>query len=122
MSEADMLRELFDIAWDIQIHNKDKNEELVKKTIRYMPDIMQQFDYLENKKITPSKTLEELGYEKIQDDTIGIIYKSDEHGIEILFAKLINEVHIATLDDVWASLTMEELKAIYKYCEDLGWI
>ena len=69
-----------------------------------------------------SKTLEDLGYEKIQDDVIGTIYKNDKTELEIFFAKLTKEVHILTYEDIMVSLTMEELKAIYKYYEDNKWI
>ena len=69
-----------------------------------------------------SKTLEDLGYEKVQDDVIGTIYKNDKHELEIFFAKLTKEVHISTYQDVLASLSMEELKAIYQYCIDNKWI
>ena len=69
-----------------------------------------------------SKTLEELGYERIVDDTIGIIYRNNKHKLEILFTKLTQEFHFSTDEDVFVSITMEELKAIYKQCEDLGWI
>ena len=69
-----------------------------------------------------SKTLEELGYEKIQDDVIGTIYRNNKSKIEILFAKLTREVHVSTDEDIMVSLTMEELKAIYKWCEDNKWI
>ena len=74
------------------------------------------------KEVDDIKTLEDLGYEKIQDDAIGTIYKNDKSELEIFFAKLTNEVHISTYEDVMASLTMQELKAIYKYCEDNKWI
>lgn len=69
-----------------------------------------------------SKTLEDLGYEKIQDDVIGTIYKNDKTELEIFFAKLTKELHISTYEDIMVSLTMEELKAIYKYYEDNKWI
>ena len=39
------LQELFDIAWDLNIH-KQAPTELSQKVMRYMPDIMQQFSYL----------------------------------------------------------------------------
>ena len=121
MSEADMLRELFDIAWDIQINNKDKNEELVKKAIKYLPDIMQQFDYLENKEITPSKTLEELGYKK-RENELNLSYLHKDSRSEIVFYKPIKTVAVIDEYGLYQSATMEELKAIYKQCEDLGWI
>ena len=49
MSEADKLKELFDIAWDMQISNEDLGKELARKVMLYIPDIIQQFDYLQSK-------------------------------------------------------------------------
>ena len=68
-----------------------------------------------------SKTLEELGYEK-EEDVLGIIYMHNIHGLKIFFTKSTQEIHLSTNEDMLASVTMEELKAIYKQCEDLGWI
>ena len=42
------LQELFDIAWDLNIH-KQTPTELSQKVARYMPDIMQQFSYYSDK-------------------------------------------------------------------------
>lgn len=76
-----------------------------------------------------SKTLEELGYEKIQDNSCLIRYvkffelKPTRH-IIFSFDKEIcvceeNEEGFAVKRDYFS---MEELKAIYKYCEDNKWI
>ena len=78
-----------------------------------------------------SKTLEELGYEKKRDDEYHIIYEKREN--ETLFYDIYekhyiifwkNEKRFDKRDDKDKSrnITMEELKAIYKYCEDNKWI
>ena len=66
-----------------------------------------------------SKTLEELGYEKEEYDNC-IVF---EKGIsEIYFYK--EEKTVGGVNERMESkaFTMEELKAIYKYCEDNKWI
>jgi hypothetical protein len=69
-----------------------------------------------------SKTLEELGYEKTKE-RCAVCYKDGCK--EIIFDYTNNSVNADMLigDTVHATyLTMEELKAIYKYCEDNKWI
>jgi hypothetical protein len=68
-----------------------------------------------------SKTLEELGYEKIVKGTY-IDYRNQlDNAVHIMFWE---DRKFAKVDDdgleIW--FDMEELKAIYKYCEDMGWI
>ena len=74
-----------------------------------------------------SKTLEELGYEK-RENSFFIIYQS---GREKIFFDKANKDFSGEILDVNFSengdfvskpFTMEELKAIYKYCEDNKWI
>jgi arsenate reductase-like glutaredoxin family protein len=65
-----------------------------------------------------SKTLEELGYEKYVCDNGTIQYSKEEKTINFYANKEIEVFHL--FDD--NSFTMEELKAIYKYCEDNKWI
>lgn len=68
-----------------------------------------------------SKTLEELGYEKIEDTFNRTIYENDKGSI-IIFDNDSKEF-IPSVDYYDAnSITMEELKAIYKWCEDNKWI
>ena len=64
-----------------------------------------------------SKTLEELGYEKKQDDEYQTAYE-DGYCEGIVFRKITRSVRMCHLQVI----TMEELKAIYKYCEDNKWI
>jgi len=70
-----------------------------------------------------SKTLEELGYEKIENDYYVVFHNG---GVQISFDKLgkeiIGERFIEDGDYAPKHITMEELKAIYKYCEDNKWI
>ena len=75
------------------------------------------------KEVEDIKTLEELGYEKVQYDAVlGTVYRNDKTDLEIFFAYMPKQVNLSTNEDMLASVTMEELKAIYKQCEDLGWI
>ena len=68
-----------------------------------------------------SKTLEELGYERREDTFNRTIYENDKGSI-ILFDNDSKEF-VPSVDYYDAnSITMEELKAIYKYCEDNKWI
>ena len=71
-----------------------------------------------------SKTLEELGYEKIVDTESNLIYRKTRAFCDrkINFHKTLKEVEKTTGDYSTGSITMEELKAIYKYCEDNKWI
>ena len=77
-----------------------------------------------------SKTLEELGYEKNKGDWNIVIYmkkgeKGPYHNYFISFDK--EDRIVEAYESLGAStfskeLAMEELKAIYKWCEDKGWI
>ena len=73
-----------------------------------------------------SKTLEELGYTKINEDLY--TKKTDWETIEIFFTNkkvICQSKNKYALDyDPWESkfIDMEELKAIYKWCEDNKWI
>ena len=68
-----------------------------------------------------SKTLEKLGYKKIVDDEYQTVYKNS-YGDEIVFGKLTKSVSVDDRLHWFRVITMEELKAIYKYCEDNKWI
>ena len=67
-----------------------------------------------------SKTLEELGYKKEEKD-LSTIY-TDFSRNEIRFNEAHNEIEFINYDSVYRFITMEELKAIYKYCIDNKWI
>ena len=69
-----------------------------------------------------SKTLEELGYEKreifnIRKENVGISFCSTDkqHAIDFNYKN-------KTIKKYLEEINMEELKAIYKYCEDNKWI
>ena len=74
------------------------------------------------KEVDDIKTLEELGYEKVQDDEYVSEYHKKELDTIISFREINKSVFCKTKDDNYQYLTMEELKAIYKYCEDSGGI
>lgn len=67
-----------------------------------------------------SKTLEELGYEKREED-IHVIFENDT-GDKIVFVTMTKCFYIIDCYGEYQVATMEELKAIYKYCEDNKWI
>ena len=67
-----------------------------------------------------SKTLEELGYEKAEK-TLVTTY-TDNARNEIRFREVHKEIVFVNSDSVYRCFTMEELKAIYKWCEDNKWI
>lgn len=70
-----------------------------------------------------SKTLEELGYEKRKGD-YGIEFKKERRIIYFYDYDNINK--FACFNEwnrsTYECLSMEELKAIYKWCEDNNWI
>ena len=94
-----------------------------------------------------SKTLEDLGYEKVADTRTDIYEKGKIEGA-VMYVKNLEdgkekiihfnspfkgkgEIEIQCASNIWGRfeggwisepITMEELKAIYKYCEDNKWI
>lgn len=79
------------------------------------------------------KLFEELGYKKIEDKhniDFNKLYKfnnGDKINEKIRFCKLDKYVHIENYNydsgiTFGKYLDMQELKAIYKKCEELGWI
>lgn len=76
------------------------------------------------------KMFEELGYKKILDTYVQTRYQKNEEGCKkkvsvIVFTHTLKDVggYIVDSDiDEFASFTMEELRAINKKCEELGWI
>ena len=67
-----------------------------------------------------SKTLEELGYEKREGETYDVFYSPlDEEGYveSISFDKKRKKIRVFN-----TVVSLEELKAIYKWCEDNKWI
>lgn len=68
-----------------------------------------------------SKTLEDLGYKKVLDDELQVIYENDD-GDAIYFVKVTKCFCVKDCYDGYQVATMEELKAIYQYCIDNKWI
>ena len=70
-----------------------------------------------------SKTLEELGYENFGEDEYAAEYFNKKTDAQIIFSKSSKNVAIKDgYDENYQCITMEELKAIYKWCEDNKWI
>lgn len=71
-----------------------------------------------------SKTLEELGYEKREDTPSKVLFIKDDFFAyhKISFYKGTKDFTKTWGDYDAEHITMEELKAIYKYCEDNKWI
>lgn len=77
---------------------------------------------------TADEMLEEIGYEKIKDDKYYVIY---EMGASIrkrmIFKELTKTVCCILIDEDYdwndaLDINMEELQAIYKKCQEKGWI
>lgn len=68
-----------------------------------------------------SKTLEELGHEIEEDELGNILFVSDKKTI-VFFKKRKTFGCVNGWSTEYEEITMEELKAIYKYCEDNKWI
>lgn len=70
-----------------------------------------------------SKTLEELGYEKRENNYYTVFQNGGE---QIAFNKDCKEISCEMFtaggEFTVKPFNVQELKAIYKYCEDLGWI
>lgn len=70
-----------------------------------------------------SKTLEELGYEKINKEKHTIFNLKDPiTDTRIAFFEPYRTFCKQNDGELAGEITMEELKAIYKYCEDNKWI
>lgn len=65
------------------------------------------------------KMFEELGYEKTYDDNTVITYEAIKNNVQII----LNDKSFLKEDWGTASdISMEELKAINKKCNELGWL
>ena len=68
------------------------------------------------------KMFKELGYEKQAESIFGLVYRNKNNYAEITF-DLYDETICASIhDDESVYLSMEELRAINKKCEELGWL
>ena len=71
--------------------------------------------------MSADEMFEELGYENYED-LYSYNYYSRELDLLIILSTNSKEVHIRKDEDMLASISMQELKAINKKCEELGWI
>lgn len=71
--------------------------------------------------MTAKETFENLGFKKICDDANYIIYNF-EGVFEIRFYKPQQNFSIYYERESYNTIDMEELQAINKQCEELGWI
>ena len=74
-----------------------------------------------------SKTLEELGYEKVVDTDEMVRYKKQDEPLNCYISfykddKTVEVSEVLYVVNYKSEITMEELKAIYKWCEDNKWI
>lgn len=74
-----------------------------------------------------SKTLEELGYKKIVDDCDMVRYKKSSESTNYFISFYKDTKTVEANENCYCisyhtELEMEELKAIYKWCEDNKWI
>lgn len=70
-----------------------------------------------------SKTLEELGYKKRENDYYVVFHNGGEQiAFDKEFKEVTGEMFTAGGELTAKKITMEELKAIYKYCIDNKWI
>lgn len=73
------------------------------------------------------KMFEELGYKKVIDNEKQLQYEYEDkdfptEDIEISFDKTFLSIKISYRNGNCYDITMQELQAIYKKCEELGWI
>lgn len=76
------------------------------------------------KEKTADEMFEELGYEKIVESNIKILYEKEGHYWDkyISFTSDDKEVTAEMSSGDSETINMQELKAIYKKCEELKWI
>lgn len=70
------------------------------------------------------KMFEELGYEKIIENNIEILYEKERRfwDKEISFDLIDRQIRVEMGAGDSEPITMQELQAINKKCEELGWI
>lgn len=70
------------------------------------------------------KMFEEIGYEYTEEISNGVVYskEEDDEDMEISFIDYIDYGKTVEVDKFSNLITMQELQAIYKKCEELGWI
>ena len=74
------------------------------------------------KEKTADKLFEELGYKKIRDDENKVIYENEKKSKFILFNKEEKAVEVSAEYGLSELIYTNELQAINKKCQELGWI
>jgi hypothetical protein len=65
--------------------------------------------------------LEELGYKKVVDDEVILVYCKEEK--KIVFYKVFKMIQYTGLrGSMFTMQDIEELKAVYEVCKNLGWL
>lgn len=89
-----------------------------------MNNRVENLEWVEHKEIyhLADKMFEELGYEKCENDT-EVYYEYENEGVvyEITFCKQ-EKIFSKRVYGSHSPVTMQELKAINKKCEELGWL
>ena len=71
--------------------------------------------------MSAKKMFEKLGYKQVNNDINYLIYDLD--GIfELKFYKPQQYIEIKVIEDAYSTLDVEELQAINKQVEELGWL
>lgn len=78
----------------------------------------------ENKTQNADEMFEEIGYEYTEEVNNGVVYskEDDDEDMEISFIDYNDYGKTVEVDKFSNLITMQELQAIYKKCEELGWI
>ena len=71
--------------------------------------------------MTAREMFESLGYKKIQDDVNWLIW-SFENKFKIMFYKPQQDFKVECLENIYNTIDIDELKAINKQVEELGWL
>lgn len=71
--------------------------------------------------MSAKEMFERLGYKLIQNDVNWLIY-SFNNKFKIMFYKPQQDFKIECLENIYNTIDMEELQAINKQVEELGWI
>lgn len=71
--------------------------------------------------MSAKEMFERLGYKQVNDDVNYLIYDLD--GVfKLKFYKPQQDIEIEVIEDTYNTLDVEELKAINKQVEELGWL
>ena len=71
--------------------------------------------------MSAKEMFEKLGYKQVNNDINYLIYDLD--GVfKLKFYKPQQDIEIEVIEDIYNTLDVEELKAINKQAEELGWL